>query len=540
MARARPRVVHATRVGSADRTRTGSAVRAGVGVLAGILAVLAGPARAEDDAVADAALRRLRGSLERILEAPQLDGALTGVHVRRLSDGKTLFERNGDKLFNPASNMKLLTTAAALWYLGPTYTFRTHVRRAPEMTEGVVKGDLFVEAKGDPTLTTEAMFGLANDVAMSGVRVVEGDLVVDDRFFDAVTEGPGWEQEVGDHTYNAPVGAFSANFNTFEARVTPGDFPGAPARLALWPDVPSLTGEITATTSGPGTLTRLWFGTTRTDDDGVQVTIRGTIAADDAYGRTLRRRIHDPFTFTGEMLLRVLALRGVEVKGKLRRGEMDVGGTVPVATRYSEPLAEIISVLNKYSNNFVAEQILKTLAAELEGPPGTWESGARVLSRFLTEVGIREGAYVLGNGSGLNDVNRVTPEQITRVLDVMHDRFELRAEYVASLAVAGSSGTIVSRFEDSVAISRLRAKTGSLTGVSALSGYVVTQDEEVLAFSVMMNDYPGRASAMWTIQDRIGIALAEMDGLEAVSLSEPRPRAGREGGAGVTAAGVAP
>lgn len=458
----------------------------------------------------DALASRVRSQMNDILEARELEGSLTGVHVRNLSDGRTLYSHNGDKLFNPASNMKLLTSGSALWFLGPTYRFRTLVRRDPKMSKGVVDGNLYVEGRGDPTLTTETLFGLVNDVALAGITKIKGDLVLDDMFFDDRSEGPGWEQEIGDHAYNAPVGALSLNFNTFEARVIPGDKVGEPAKMLFWPPVPSLTGVVTAVTRGAGTPTRLWFGTSRTDGDGVEVTVRGNIAVDDALGQTLRKRIHAPTQFMGEALLHFLELRGIQVKGKLRRGHMDFRGTVPVAARYSEPLADVISTLNKYSNNFMAEMILKTVAAEVEGVPGTWEKGSAVLARFLGEVGVKDGGFVVGNGSGLNDVNRVTPEQITRVLDAMHRRFDVAPEFIASLATAGASGTITGRFNDSVAVSRLRAKTGSLTGVSALSGYVVTRDEEVLAFSVMMNDYEGRARDMWGIQDRIGIALASL------------------------------
>lgn len=468
-------------------------------------------------AVEEAWLLRLNGELRDILNSPELEGARAGVHVRRMSDGATLFSYNGDRLFNPASNMKLLTTGAALWFLGPSYRFRTTVRRDPEMSEGVVKGSLYVEGRGDPTLTTETVFGLVNDVALTGIARVERDLVIDDTFFDDVTEGPGWEQEIGDHAYNAPIGALSVNFNTFEARVVPGDAVGAPARMLLWPPVASLTGEVTAVTRGEGTLTRLWFGTSRTPRGGVEVTVRGAIAIDDIYGRALRRRVHLPTQFAGEMLEHLLELRGIRVRGRIRRGKMDLGSTTPVAVRFSEPLADIVSTLNKYSNNFMAEQLLKTLAAELEGPPGTWEKGRVVLERFMAEIGLPSGGFVLGNGSGLNDVNRVTPAQITHVLRAMHARFEVAPEFVASLAVAGSSGTITSRFEDSPAVDRLRAKTGSLTGVSALSGYVATLDNEILGFSVMMNDYDGRARTMWDIQDRIGIALARSQSRDAVA-----------------------
>jgi D-alanyl-D-alanine carboxypeptidase/D-alanyl-D-alanine-endopeptidase (penicillin-binding protein 4) len=449
----------------------------------------------------------IRRQLKEILRAPELQSAVTGVHVRSISDGRVVFDHHGSRLFNPASNMKLLTTAAALELLGASYQFRTEVRRDPDMTDGKVAGNLYVIGRGDPTLTTEAMFGLVNEIALRGVRTIEGDLVVDDSFFDDVREGPGWEQETGDPAYAAPIGAFSVNFNTFVVRVVPGDQVGSPARVQVWPDVDLIEPVADVVTRGARTRTRVWAGTSNANRDHVQVTIRGSIAVDHHDGVLVRRRVHNPTRYAGEMMKQLLAMRGIEVEGRVRRG-VTSPSSLYVVSHYSRPLAEILSELNKYSNNFIAEQILKTLAAEVGEQPGSWEGGVAVLSGFLDQLGIDGSQYRLGNGSGLNDVNRVSPQLITELLRTMHERFEVRPEFVASLAVAGHSGTIGRRFEDTPADTRLRAKTGSLTGVSALSGYVVTRDDEILAFSIMMNDYEGRARPMWRIQDAIGVALA--------------------------------
>lgn len=451
---------------------------------------------------------RLEAELLQILEREELKEAFAGVHVRSMKDGRTLFGQNEDRLFNPASNMKLLTTASALWFLGANYKFRTEVRRDPDLENGVLEGDLYIAGRGDPTLTTEEVFGLVNQVALKGIREVKGDLIVDDTFFDRVFEGPGWDQEGSDHAYSAPIGALSFNFNTFELHVNPGERVGAPAQVSVWPDVPSIEVVSTVYTRGRGSRGRIWMGTSRTPGDGVRITVRGALAVSDRYGRIKRNRVHDPSLFAGQMLEHMLEMRGIRVRGRVKFRPMPRRGTVPVVTHYSRPLAEIVSTLNKYSNNFMAEMILKTLGAELHDGPGTWASGNAVVGEFLSEIGIDAKRLVLANGSGLNDVNRVTPSQVTRILAAMYDRFELQPEFVASLAVAGSSGTIHSRFEDSPAEARLRAKTGSLTGVSALSGYVETSDGEILAFSVMMNDYRGRARSMWRVQDAIGVALA--------------------------------
>lgn len=460
--------------------------------------------------------------LEEIMRAPELAKAFAGVHVRSIKDDRVLFDHNGGKLFNPASNMKILTTATALWYLGPTYRFRTEARRDPDLRNGTLNGNLYIKGFGDPTLTSEEIFGFVNQIALRGIKKITGHVIIDSTFFDDVSEGPGWDQEHGDHAYAAPIGALSANFNTFEVRILPGERVGAPVRAEIWPPVPGLEVVVSASTRGRGARSRIWVGTTRVGD-GVRVTVRGSIPINYYEGQVVRKRIHDPTLYAGWMIHQMLEMRGIDVRGRVRVGTMPSRGIIPVATHWSRPLAEIVSTLNKYSNNFMAEQILKTVGAELFEPPATWAKGNAAIRDLLLELGVEDGTFVLANGSGLNDVNRVTPRQIGRVLAAMYERFELRPEFVSSLAVAGRSGTITGRFENSPAQLRLRAKTGSLTGVSALSGYVVTQTNDILVFSVMMNDYHGRARTMWRIQDRIGIALARFRSSSAVAASKAEP-----------------
>lgn len=473
------------------------------------------PAIAAEVPDKNAAEARLTQTLQEILRSPELGDADVAVHVRSLKDGHTVFERNASKLMNPASNVKLVTTAAALWYLGPSYRFKTVAYRDRAMTGGVVQGNLYIKGFGDPTLTDEQLFGFVNEIALSGVSEVRGDLIVDDTFFDQVYEGPGWDQEYSDRSYAPSMSALAINFGTFTLRVLPGDSPGADAKVKVWPAVPSIEVTSDAVTTAAGSRGRLFVGTSR-EGDKVLVTVRGSISTSEPNGVTLYRRVYHPTLYAGEQIRNLLEMRGVKIKGRVKIGTLNRGG-IPIATHFSRPLAEVISVLNKFSNNFIAEQILKTLAAEVRGEPGTWEKGSSVLGEFLHEIGVAPGTFVLGNGSGLNDINRLTAEQLTKILDAMYTHFELAPEYVASLAMAGHSGTINSRFGNTAAVSRLRAKTGSLTGVSALSGYVISKDGQVFAFSVMMNGYSGRTRSMWKVQDRIGTALAEFRSGEVIA-----------------------
>jgi D-alanyl-D-alanine carboxypeptidase/D-alanyl-D-alanine-endopeptidase (penicillin-binding protein 4) len=224
-----------------------------------------------------------------------------------------------------------------------------------------------------------------------------------------------------------------------------------------------------------------------------------------------RRKIDEPALYLGHTLRRLLELRGVSFRGRVRTGEVAEGARL-VHVEESDSLAEIVRGLNKTSNNFVAEQLLKTLGAEAKGAPGTWAKGVAAVEDFLAEVGLERGAYLMKNGSGLNDTNRFSARQLVAVLRAMWARFPLQPEFIASLPVAGRDGTIRWRMEGTEAQGRLRAKTGTLENVTSLSGYVQTAGKRTLAFSVLVNDFPGRASGAVRSVDAMGSALAASGG----------------------------
>jgi D-alanyl-D-alanine carboxypeptidase/D-alanyl-D-alanine-endopeptidase (penicillin-binding protein 4) len=235
------------------------------------------------------------------------------------------------------------------------------------------------------------------------------------------------------------------------------------------------------------------------------VTVEGRVPAG---GRTqvVWRRVDDPAAYFGATLKRLLELRGVKVTGRVRRGAVPERATL-VAWSESEALGDVVRRLEKLSNNFMAEQVLKTLGAEIRGAPGTWPKGVAAVQEYLAGVGIAPGTYLMTNGSGLNDANRFSARQTVTLLEAMWRRFPLQAEFVASLPVAARDGTIRWRMEGTPAAGRLRAKTGTLESVASLSGYVETVVGERLAFAVIVNDHEGRAGAVRGI-DELGAALA--------------------------------
>jgi D-alanyl-D-alanine carboxypeptidase/D-alanyl-D-alanine-endopeptidase (penicillin-binding protein 4) len=454
---------------------------------------------------ADRAPRDLDTALRAIIDAGPLSGARAGLLVTDVESGEVLFQRDADALLNPASNVKLVTTAAVLARLGADFRFDTEL---------YVDGDghgartLYVKGKGDPSLVTERLWAIAGDLAHLGLGRI-GDVVVDDTFFEGDRIGPGFDQEEGDKSYLAPTGAASLNWNTVAVNVAPGDRRGARARVELEPASDLFQVDVRATTSAPGSRRRVTVSSTAAGAR-QRIVVDGRVPQGSRI-QVVWRRIDNPPLYLGHTLRRLLEQRGVKVTGKVRTGAVPAGARL-VHVAQSESLGEIVRRLNKTSNNFVAEQLLETLGAETRGAPGSWAKGVEAVGDFLADLGVPRGAYVMKNGSGLNDANRFSARQLVTVLRAMWARFPLHAEYVVSLPVAGRDGTIRYRMEGSEAEGRLRAKTGTLEGVTSLSGYVQTAGNRTLAFAFLVNDFTARGRLVNRSLDALGVALAASGG----------------------------
>ncbi|HEX9052687.1 MAG TPA: D-alanyl-D-alanine carboxypeptidase/D-alanyl-D-alanine-endopeptidase [Anaeromyxobacter sp.] len=480
---------------------------------------------------AAASTKELDAALKAIVGAAPLSGARAGILVTDVETGQVLFAKDPDVLLNPASNVKLFTTAAALARLGPEYRFATELYvDAGSRGSSSVK-TLYVKGRGDPTIVTERLWAIAGELVHLGLRRI-GEIAIDESFFDGEREGPGFDQESGDRSYLAPAGAVSLNWNTVEVVVAPGDRRGARARVELEPASDDFEIENRATTVAGNGRRRVTVSSTL--HGGKQrIVVEGRIPAG-SRPQSVWRKIDQPGLYLGSTLARLLALRGVQTVGRVRLAAVPQGARL-VHVAESESLAEVVRRLNKTSNNFVAEQILKTLGAEAKGTPGSWPKGVAAVEDFLADAGIARGTYLMKNGSGLNDTNRFSARQLVAVLRTMWSRFPLHAEYVASLPVAGRDGTIRYRMEGTEAEGRLRAKTGTLVAgsVTSLSGYVETAAHRTLAFAVLVNDYPGRPGAVVRSVDAIGAALAASGGAPgavgaAIAAARGAPAAGPE------------
>ncbi len=457
----------------------------------------------------------LKSAVEAVLSRPPLDKARVGVQVVSLETGEVVYQHGSDELLNPASNVKLFTGAAAVAKLGPEYRYETEFYTDAPMKDGRIKS-LYVRGKGDPTITTERLYGIVAELARTGLKEI-GEIVIDESWFDTDRVPAGYDQEKSDRAYAAPPGAVSLNWNSVGIYVRPGEKSGDKAIVEVEPpsDFFVIESEIrTDSRKGP----RVSVGTEPAPRDQQKIVAKGAIGVGTP-AFSAWRKIDNPPMYFGQTLKHMLGMRGVRVKGRVRLAAAPIPRDAKLLhVSQSETLDVIIKRLNKVSSNFVAEQLIKTLGAEVKGAPGTHAKGIEVVEEFLArEVGVPRGTYVMRNGSGLNDANRFSAAQVNKLLLYSVQSFPTMPEFLSSLGIAGKDGTLRWRFEGSDAVGRLRAKTGTLENVSALSGYVVAVGGERFAFSMMANDYPGRAGPVVRGLDAIGAAVASLGSREGPS-----------------------
>lgn len=441
--------------------------------------------------------------IESALAGRYLGGADVGVLVVSATDGRVLYERDADRPLVPASNMKIVTSACALSILGPDYQFVTRVATDGERSGTIVHGNVYVRGSGDPSLVSEELWRLVEAIRMRGIERIAGDLVLDASYFDTV-EVASEEAADGDRAYHARTSALALNFNAVAVRVEPGQSVGAPAVVTVSPEVGFFDVRTEATTCSGGRGPTIEVR--RTFEGGRNVvTVTGRIP-EDSNGMVFYRNVEHPTAYFGSAMADFLRRAGIALGGVVRQGRTPPQAVVLVEHE-SKPLALIVRDVGKFSNNVIAEQLLKALGAHEYGPPGTTESGVEVVSLYLESVGADSGSFRLVDGSGFSRRNRLSPRTIVRVVRDILGRFETSYEFVASLSVAGIDGTLEDRMDLAGLEGRVRAKTGLLDGVTAISGIMHTLAEDDLVFSIILNGFDCEE---WRAHDLEQAILAEL------------------------------
>ena len=441
------------------------------------------PPPAYDDPDRDRILR-LQEAIYSIVHGGVLGRLRVGIRVVEATTGRTLYGRRGDALMDPASNQKILATAAALLRLGSTYRFRTQVSGPVPDEDGVLHGDIVIRGTGDPSLRARHIDRLATALALRGVTRVDGAVVADPRRLgtDEVAQGARPPLRVG--------GA------AIEVRVRPGERRGAKPFVILRPSAESFVLENVATTTERGrtkVVVRAWAS-----EGKVRVSVSGRIALRNP-GLVIRRAPPAPLLYTALLLRGALEERGIAVRdGATVRppSPPPEGARAPLvlAAHDSDPLPLLFRRINKDSDNEYADRLLEAVGAEVYGGAATMQKGVRALRGAITELGLPPEAYVPVNGSGLGHANRISADAIAKLLRTLYLDPRIGPEIMQSLSVGGVDGTTRNRFHGSPAALRVRAKTGTLNGKSALSGYV-GDGGEIVVFAMMVEGLSHRRLA---------------------------------------------
>ncbi|MES9601804.1 D-alanyl-D-alanine carboxypeptidase/D-alanyl-D-alanine-endopeptidase [Actinomadura sp. NPDC000929] len=467
----------------------------------------AGTAKASTAAKGD-----LGKDLDAILADSRLEGATVGAVVRDARTGAVRYSRGATAQVMPASNMKLYTSGAALSLLGPGYRFRTGVY-ARAVSGSSVKGDLYLKGTGDPTTRAADYDRLAAQVAARGVRRVEGGLVADDSWFDAVRTPSHWDPTDLQYYYAAQTSALTVapdddfDAGSVEVSVRPGAAEGAPVEVGLAPATRTVKIDNRAVTGTPGSPSTLAVNRANGSDT---IVVSGSHPAGGAAYTTLRT-VENPSLYAADVFRSALRAHGVEVEGATERGRTPKGAAA-LAARSSMPLSRLMVPFLKLSNNMVAETLVKAIGREKAGE-GSWTAGLPVVERYARGQGVPTARLDMADGSGLSRENRTTAQDVSTILKKAQSAPWFSTWYRA-LPVAGDpdrldGGTLRSRMRNTPAAGNVHAKTGTLTGVSALSGYVTDPSGRRLVFSVVLNGYQGAAPK--DIEDKVAIRLAGGD-----------------------------
>jgi D-alanyl-D-alanine carboxypeptidase/D-alanyl-D-alanine-endopeptidase (penicillin-binding protein 4) len=455
-------------------------------------------------AAAETALERAVGvEVARALK----DTAAMGVHIVELDTGETVYAYNPDEPRVIASNTKLFTTAAALDALGPGYFFETRLLERGILTAGVLQGDLGVVGSGDPQISGREFggdpYGAFRPWAVAlrerGIRRITGDLYLAHGLFETLRVHPDWPRDQLAEWYEAPVDALSFSDNCVLVRVSPGKA-GGPAKVETVPPVPLLRVDNTSTTSSKRRGTRLSVGRLDT-----LLTVRGSIDVGSGVFETWVT-VPDPVLYFGSALRSALAEEGIVVEGQLRPVPELPGAIWERVAVHRSDLVTAIRTTNKRSQNFYAESLAKTLGAQRCGA-GSWAEGVRAIGEFVESIGVPRGTFRMVDGSGMSRANQFPPRAITMLLRHMFFH-AARTEFAQSLPYSGEQESKGWRRRMAVAPYRgnVLAKTGTLNGVSALSGYAKAVSGKSYAFSILLNKTRGDAHGA---QDRIVMALID-------------------------------
>ncbi|MFN2381482.1 MAG: D-alanyl-D-alanine carboxypeptidase/D-alanyl-D-alanine-endopeptidase [Guyparkeria sp.] len=448
---------------------------------------------------ATAANDALPAKVQSELNTQKLDAGNLGLWVQAVDSDTPLIAHQGDRLFNPASVMKLVTTVAALDVLGPTFQWKTEFRADSKPVNGVIEGNLYIKGYGDPWFRSEDLWDAVRRLHELGVKEIRGDVVLDDSYFAPMASDPGDFDNRPDRVYNALPNALLLDNRAVRISITPhGDDESA---VTTWPPNPRMALQNTLNLVDQpcrNSTNQPVIDIRNPTDPGAEIQVRGTVSRQCA-PHLYYRVAGDPHDAFFHAFKQLFESAGGTINGTWRQGLVQ-SGSDRLITHDSRPLSNYLWLMNKWSNNVMARQIMLTMGAEIEGTPATELKAARVIERWAADRDLDWRGAVIENGSGLSRISRLTPRQIgDMLLSVWKSPY--MAEVMATLPIGGIDGTMRKRLTDGSIRGHAHIKTGTLRDVRAGAGYLLARSGRRYVVVMLHNEQGVQYGGGTRVQD---------------------------------------
>lgn len=447
---------------------------------------------------------QVKHSIDKILN--RYDPSLNiGIMVESLTDNRIIYQKNADRLFVPASTLKIFPAVAALVFFGADYYFPTKVLTTQAtLKPPVLQDDIYFYFSGDPSLTQQNIADLVATVAQFGVKVIKGNIYIDNSVFDQEFFGPGWMWDERNFCYAAPISAINMDKNCFPVKISTTQ-PKQPVVLDLGDNKKHLTitSEITvAPTSNEECLLNLYFVGNNT------YRLTGCIMPDTT--KNLAIAVRDVRLYFKSILREQLMVHGIQFVGEIKFKSAPTSQPLyTLALHKSEPLAKLLKTMLKDSDNLIADAIYKKLGHSFFQKSATWQNSARAITHILTpKTGVPFKKMKMVDGSGLSRYNLVSAKQLVTILQYTYFAKNISSVFVNALAIAGVDGTLKDRMPNLK--NRVLAKTGKMSSVATLAGYVKTKTQGTVAFAIMLNSFLNDSQKYNKLQDEVCTVLANM------------------------------
>ncbi len=453
---------------------------------------------------------QLKNELNDLIKDPFFNSATIALDVYDLTGSEYLYRFNQDKLQSPASNMKLLTSAAGLVFLGPRYNFITSVQYTGEIKNKILDGDLYVIGGFDPDFSTADLETFIKDIKKAGITEITGNIYADVSKKDSVIWGRGWMWD-DDQSTNAPyLSALNINSNSIDIYIT-GTSQGEKANVFTDPQtqyVKVINNTVTSSVNPQEIrVTRDWRNSSN------DIYVNGYIMPPEFVpGDTVKSSVNifRPDLYFLALFKERIERSGIKVDGEIKLQKKPQ--TAKWLSVFSRQYDAVMDHMNKHSDNLSAEMTLYSLAASFNLYPVSAKQGLKIIDSLLVLAGVKDDNYIIADGSGVSRYNLLSAAQILSVLKYMYTEApEVFLLYYMSLPVAGIDGTLKSRMNNNAATGKVHAKTGTLQGVSCLSGYIIAKNKHLIAFSILEQNYVDKTSYARYIQDQICELIANYD-----------------------------